>query len=164
MIHVDCVAGDNEAAINKHGVEQAVAMLEAAGCEDVTTVTTAAPPGFGIHEVGTARMGVDPKKSVLNKWNQTHDIKNLFVMDGSSFVTISCVNPTLTMMAWSDWSNCNIVPMALVWSMRRPYNYNYCQMSYATGKASCALTAAGCWRPINIRRRCWAMCHHRVIK
>ena len=43
------------------------------------------PPGYSIHEVGTARMGDDPKKSVLNKWNQTHDIKNLLVVDGASF-------------------------------------------------------------------------------
>jgi choline dehydrogenase-like flavoprotein len=99
VLHVSCEAGQNEAALTAHGVEQAVAMLEAAGCEDVTPRTTAAPPGFGIHECGTARMGDDPQKSILNKWNQTHDIKNLFVMDGSSFVTISCVNPTLTMMA-----------------------------------------------------------------
>jgi choline dehydrogenase-like flavoprotein len=99
VLHVSCESGQNEAALTAHGVEQAVAMLEAAGCEDVTPRTTAAPPGFGIHECGTARMGDDPQKSILNKWNQTHDIKNLFVMDGSSFVTISCVNPTLTMMA-----------------------------------------------------------------
>jgi len=49
--------------------------------------------------MGTARMGRDPKTSVLNKWNQAHDVKNLFVMDGAAFVSIACQNPTLTMMA-----------------------------------------------------------------
>ena len=57
------------------------------------------PPGFAIHEVGTARMGADPKTSVLTPFLQTHDVKNLFVMDGSSYLSIGCVNPTLTMMA-----------------------------------------------------------------
>ena len=51
------------------------------------------PPGYSIHELGTCRMGDDPKKSVLNKWNQSHDIKNLFVVDGSSFVTGGYQNP-----------------------------------------------------------------------
>ena len=99
VLHIDCKRGDNEEAMGKDAAEQAKAMLEAAGAEDVRSNASTAPPGFAIHEVGTARMGNDPKTSVLNKWNQTHDIKNLFVMDGSAFVSISCVNPTLTMMA-----------------------------------------------------------------
>ena len=98
-IRIECELGDNEKAMAKDIVEQAQEMLEAAGVEDITLRTTLAPPGFGIHEVGTARMGNDPKKSVLNKWNQTHDVKNLFVMDGGCFVSIACQNPTLTMMA-----------------------------------------------------------------
>jgi choline dehydrogenase-like flavoprotein len=57
------------------------------------------PPGESIHELGTCRMGDDPKKSVLNKFNQAHDVKNLFVVDGSSFVSCGCQNPTLTMVA-----------------------------------------------------------------
>ena len=56
-------------------------------------------PGMAIHELGTARMGNDPKKSVLNSFNQAHDVKNVFVMDGASFVSSACQNPTLTMMA-----------------------------------------------------------------
>ena len=59
------------------------------------------PPGYSIHEVGTCRMGDDPKKSVLNKWNQSHDIKNLFVVDGSSFVTGGYQNPTMTILSLS---------------------------------------------------------------
>jgi len=56
-------------------------------------------PGMAIHELGTARMGTDPKKSVLNAFNQAHDVKNVLVMDGASFVSSACQNPTLTMMA-----------------------------------------------------------------
>jgi choline dehydrogenase-like flavoprotein len=57
------------------------------------------PPGYSIHEVGTCRMGDDPKKSVLNKWNQSHDVKNLLVVDGASFVTAGWQNPTMTILA-----------------------------------------------------------------
>ena len=56
-------------------------------------------PGMAIHETGTARMGSDPKKSVLNPYNQTHDVKNLFVMDGACYPSSACQNPTLTFMA-----------------------------------------------------------------
>ena len=56
-------------------------------------------PGYGIHEVGVARMGKDTKTSVLNQFQQTHDVKNLFVMDGSCFTSSACQNPTLTIMA-----------------------------------------------------------------
>ena len=59
------------------------------------------PPGYSIHEVGTCRMGDDPKKSVLNKFNQVWDTKNLFVVDGSSFVTSGPQNPTMTILALS---------------------------------------------------------------
>jgi choline dehydrogenase-like flavoprotein len=57
------------------------------------------PPGESIHELGTCRMGADPKKSVLNQWNQSHDVKNLFVLDGSAFASGGSQNPTLTIMA-----------------------------------------------------------------
>ena len=56
-------------------------------------------PGMGIHEVGVARMGASAKTSVLNQFQQTHDIKNLFVMDGAGFTSSACQNPTLTIMA-----------------------------------------------------------------
>jgi choline dehydrogenase-like flavoprotein len=99
VLRIDVQHGDNEAAMARDMIEQAVAMLEAAGAEEITTRTELPPPGFAIHEVGTARMGNDPKTSVLTPFLQTHDVKNLFVMDGSSYVSIGCVNPTLTMMA-----------------------------------------------------------------
>ena len=56
-------------------------------------------PGLAIHEMGTARMGQDPKTSVLNKWNQVHAAKNVFVTDGASMVSSACQNPSLTYMA-----------------------------------------------------------------
>jgi choline dehydrogenase-like flavoprotein len=56
-------------------------------------------PGYGIHEIGVARMGADPKTSVLNQFQQAHDVRNLFVMDGASFPSGGCQNPTLTIMA-----------------------------------------------------------------
>ncbi|MGH9844967.1 MAG: GMC family oxidoreductase [Blastocatellia bacterium] len=62
-------------------------------------------PGHSIHEVGTARMGSDPKTSVLNQWNQAHEIENLLVVDGSCFVSSGCVNPTLTILALAMRAN-----------------------------------------------------------
>jgi choline dehydrogenase-like flavoprotein len=59
------------------------------------------PPGLGIHEMGTARMGRDPKTSVLNGHNQAHDAKNLFLTDGACMVSSACVNPSLTYMAFT---------------------------------------------------------------
>jgi choline dehydrogenase-like flavoprotein len=56
-------------------------------------------PGLATHEVGTARMGANPRTSVLNQFTQAHDVSNLFVMDGATFMTSPCPNPTLTMMA-----------------------------------------------------------------
>jgi choline dehydrogenase-like flavoprotein len=56
-------------------------------------------PGFGIHELGVARMGRDEKTSVLNQFQQAHDVPNLFVMDGAGFTSGACQNPTLTIMA-----------------------------------------------------------------
>jgi len=57
------------------------------------------PPGYGVHEMGTARMGRDPKTSVLNGFNQIHSVKNVFVTDGACMTSSSCVNPSLTYMA-----------------------------------------------------------------
>ena len=62
--------------------------------------------GWSIHELGTARMGNDPKTSVLNQFQQSHDVKNLFVVDGSSHVSASCQNPTWTIMALA-WRSCD---------------------------------------------------------
>ncbi|MGH9470015.1 MAG: GMC oxidoreductase [Terriglobia bacterium] len=91
--------GENEYKMGHNIAISAAEMLEAAGAKDVQMHEHMNPFGHAIHEVGVARMGSDPKKSVLNKYCQSHDVKNLFVMDGSSFVSSGCQNPTLTMMA-----------------------------------------------------------------
>jgi choline dehydrogenase-like flavoprotein len=77
----------------------AAEMLAAVGARDIQPYAENEPPGFSIHEMGTARMGRDPKTSVLNGFNQSHDIKNLFITDGGAMVSSACVNPSLTYMA-----------------------------------------------------------------
>src|SRR5256885_7922254 len=101
MPALHCVVshGDNEPARREDPSAAGAERLEAAGAKDIRLQANVEMPGMAIHELGTARMGTDPKKSVLNPFNQTHDVKNLFVMDGASFVSSACQNPTLTMMA-----------------------------------------------------------------
>ncbi len=77
----------------------AAEMLEKAGLKNVSTYDNIGGPGLGIHEMGTARMGRDPKTSVLNKWNQVHEVKNVFVTDGACMTSSACQNPSLTYMA-----------------------------------------------------------------
>ena len=89
----------NELALFRDSLEQGAMMLEAAGAKNIEVANEPRKPGFGIHEVGTARMGRDPKTSVLNAYCQAHDVRNLFVTDGAAFTSIGTVNPTLTMMA-----------------------------------------------------------------
>ncbi|PCE66336.1 GMC oxidoreductase [Sediminicola luteus] len=92
---------ENEWEMRKDMVQQAIEMLEAAGCTDVEGYDLPGAPGLGIHEMGTARMGHDPKTSVLNKHNQVHSVPNVYVTDGSFMTSASCVNPSLTYMAFS---------------------------------------------------------------
>ena len=100
VLHIDMAFGDNERKLLDDAADQADGMLAAAGAENIrVNREMMSTPGLCIHEVGTARMGNDPKTSVLNKFNQAHDIKNLFVTDGACFVSNACQNPTLTMMA-----------------------------------------------------------------
>jgi len=99
ILHISMAWSDNEKKMVKDMSEEAAAMLEAAGAENVRTVAQPSIPGMGIHEVGTARMGNDPKTSVLNRWEQAHEVANLFVMDGSAYPSSACQNPTLTIMA-----------------------------------------------------------------
>ena len=77
----------------------AAEMLSAAGAKDIEPYIEDNAPGLTIHEMGTARMGEDPKTSVLNAHNQAHDANNLFVTDGACMASSSCVNPSLTYMA-----------------------------------------------------------------
>jgi choline dehydrogenase-like flavoprotein len=76
-----------------------VEMLEAAGATHIETFNQHLEPGQCIHEMGTARMGRDPKTSVLNAWNQCHDVPNLFVTDGACMTSSANQNPSITYMA-----------------------------------------------------------------
>ncbi len=98
-LKIHCAYGENEFALRKDMAIAGAEMLSAAGARSIEPFTDDDPPGFSIHEMGTARMGRDPKTSVLNGWNQSHDIKNLFITDGSCMTSSSCVNPSLTYMA-----------------------------------------------------------------
>jgi choline dehydrogenase-like flavoprotein len=99
VLKIHCAWGKNEYAIRKDMSITAAEMLDAAGARNIEPFIEDYPPGFTIHEMGTARMGRDPKSSVLNSFNQAHDIKNLFIPDGGAMVSSSCVNPSLTYMA-----------------------------------------------------------------
>lgn len=91
--------GDNEKAMREDISEQAVAMLNKTGALQVIPGQGFGDGGDAIHEMGTARMGLDPRTSVLNAHNQSHDIPNLFVTDGSCMTSSACQNPSLTYMA-----------------------------------------------------------------
>jgi choline dehydrogenase-like flavoprotein len=92
---------ENELKMRKDMKADAAEMLEAAGVKNIYTYDNETGVGLGIHEMGTARMGKDPKTSVLNKYNQVHACKNVFVTDGSFMTSAACVNPSLTYMAFT---------------------------------------------------------------
>ncbi len=98
-LHIQCTWGPNELAILKDVQVTAAEILEAAGAKDIETFNDELPPGLCIHEMGTARMGRDPKTSVLNGWNQSHDVPNLFVTDGACMASSGNQNPSITYMA-----------------------------------------------------------------
>ncbi len=99
VLAIDCEIKDNEHKMRKDMMADAKEMLEAAGLKNVHTWDNGYYPGMGIHEMGTARMGHDPKTSVLNKHNQMWDATNVYITDGSCMTSASCVNPSLTYMA-----------------------------------------------------------------
>ncbi|HUQ52470.1 MAG TPA: GMC family oxidoreductase [Gammaproteobacteria bacterium] len=99
VLAIDCETGENERKMREDMMNDMAEMLEACGVRSVTTFDRGYAMGMGIHEMGTARMGNDPKTSVLNRWNQVWDAPNVFVTDGSCMVSSSCVNPSLTYMA-----------------------------------------------------------------
>jgi choline dehydrogenase-like flavoprotein len=100
VLNIHMKYGENEMAMIQDMADSAGEMMEAAGAKKIQPYTVFdRKPGHGIHEVGIARMGDDPKRSVLNQFQQTHDIKNLLVVDGSCFTSTACQNPTLTIMA-----------------------------------------------------------------
>lgn len=99
VLAMDVEIRENELAMRKDMMQDAVDMFEAAGMKNVQGADWGYSPGMGIHEMGTARMGHDPKTSVLNKYNQVWDAPNVFVTDGACMTSASCVNPSLTYMA-----------------------------------------------------------------
>jgi choline dehydrogenase-like flavoprotein len=101
LVHIDCAMGENERAMIQQASADALEMLTMAGCTDIHARTHYGGLGLGIHEMGTAHMGKDPTRSVLNKYNQAHDVPNLFVTDGACMASGGCQNPSLTYMAMS---------------------------------------------------------------
>jgi choline dehydrogenase-like flavoprotein len=99
VLKIDCATGENEKQMRKDMINDMAEMLEQTGAKDVDTYDAEYFPGMGIHEMGTARMGRDPKTSVLNANNQVWDAPNVFVTDGSCMTSAACVNPSLTYMA-----------------------------------------------------------------
>lgn len=102
---IDAAHGRNEQVMMREAARDAYEMLKAVGCVDITPWEEAAekitPPGDRIHEMGTARMGRDPKTSVLNGWSQAHEVPNLFITDGAAMTSSASMNPSLTYMALS---------------------------------------------------------------
>lgn len=99
LMRFDVTFRDNEIKMMDDARTEGEAMLRKAGLTNVESERKEHVPGDAIHEMGGARMGADPRQSVLNKWSQAHDAANLFVTDGAQMASISCVNPSLTFMA-----------------------------------------------------------------
>lgn len=99
VLAIDCELKENENKMRQDMMNDGMEILEAAGVKNVKGRIGDGTPGRGIHEMGTARMGRDPKTSVLNSFNQVWDCKNVFVTDGACMTSASCVNPSLTYMA-----------------------------------------------------------------
>lgn len=101
LVHIDCELRENDHKMAKQIAADSKELVEAAGGTVMFQTTEPGTPGRGIHEMGTARMGTDPKSSVLNKFSQTHEVPNLFITDGSAMASSGCQNPSLTYMALS---------------------------------------------------------------
>ncbi|WP_423602407.1 GMC family oxidoreductase [Sphingomonas sp. MS122] len=99
LMRFDVRFRENELRMMADARAQGEAMLKAAGLSNVTSSQREHVPGDAIHEMGGARMGTDPRASVLNGWSQAHDASNLYVTDGAQMASVSCVNPSLTFMA-----------------------------------------------------------------
>jgi choline dehydrogenase-like flavoprotein len=99
VLKIDCATGENERLMRKDMMADMAEMLEQTGAKMVKTFDAESYPGMGIHEMGTARMGRDPKSSVLNAHNQVWDAPNVFVTDGACMASSACQNPSLTYMA-----------------------------------------------------------------
>jgi choline dehydrogenase-like flavoprotein len=104
--------GENEKKMAADMAATAREMFEEAGIEILGSDDRIKTEGWSIHELGTARMGADPRSSVLNQYQQSHDVSNLFVVDGSSHVSAGCQNPTWTIMALC-WRSCDYLAQEL---------------------------------------------------
>jgi len=98
-LNMDADWRENEKVMRKDIMTSAAEMFEESGFKNVQTYDAPNNMGLGIHEMGTARMGKDPKTSVLNKWNQLHEVPNVYVTDGAAMTSSACQNPSLTYMA-----------------------------------------------------------------
>ena len=99
VVTFDAELRENEKKMRIDMMNDAKEMLEASGLKNVRSYDNGSYLGMAIHEMGTARMGRDPKTSVLNAHNQVHAVKNVFMTDGAAMTSASCVNPSLTYMA-----------------------------------------------------------------
>lgn len=99
ILEIDCEYKDNELKMLKDILNTGEEMLDKGGFKNIVKIDSKSAPGAGIHEMGTARMGKDPKTSVLNGFNQMHAVKNVFVTDGSCMASSACQNPSITYMA-----------------------------------------------------------------
>ena len=99
LVKVSFTYGSNEEAMLEHMTQESESILKKAGFKNVGSYRSAPTPGSAVHEMGTARMGKDPKTSVLNKFNQMHNVKNVFITDGSAMTSSAWQNPSLTYMA-----------------------------------------------------------------
>ncbi|MDB5210605.1 MAG: family oxidoreductase [Sediminibacterium sp.] len=99
MLTIDCTFRENEKKMHDDMVASGIEMLTSLGYQNVTDKSAISAPGNANHEMGTVRMGRDPKTSVLNGFNQMHEVPNVFVTDGSSMASSSCINPSITYMA-----------------------------------------------------------------
>jgi choline dehydrogenase-like flavoprotein len=111
IAHIECAMGPNEKKMVTQILADGRAMIEAAGGSVTNQATEPGAPGLGIHEMGTARMGNDPATSVLNKYNQAHEVPNLFCTDGAAMSSGGCQNPSLTYMALAARAADNAVQM-----------------------------------------------------
>jgi choline dehydrogenase-like flavoprotein len=101
VLHIEARDSENEVNLRRDAANTAEELFHGAGWEVICKTDQVNPPGYSIHEVGTCRMGDNPKSSVLNKWSQAHDMKNLVVVDGASFVSSGWQNPTMTILSLS---------------------------------------------------------------
>lgn len=99
ILAINCEFKENELKMNREAGETIKELLEVSGFNNINVYNKISFPGGANHEMGIARMGKDPKKSVLNSFNQMHEVKNVFITDGSCMTSSSCVNPSLTYMA-----------------------------------------------------------------